>query len=221
MLDPVLAWHFLPASKCLSYGPHTPVEVGRELSVNPPLRMCRHGLHASPRALDAFRFFRGPIACRVELSGELLHGPDKICAERRKVLWMADVTPILPGFFRDVIVDCLPAARDMFEVMAVAYAHPIDELPERLARLDGFADRATAEREPIDPKLSERLCPWLRNLIALQWLNVDLIHGGDSFSFSQWADFAREFFLNMPRAAFTRWSADLERRLWWLAPEPR
>jgi hypothetical protein len=90
-----LAWHFLEEDKRLAYHPHTPVVTGKWLSVELPLAMCSHGLHASKRLIDALRYAPGPILCRVELGGEIVEGDDKVVAQKRRVIAMADATPIL------------------------------------------------------------------------------------------------------------------------------
>ena len=94
----MLAWHFLRDDQRLSYLPHTLVEVGQKLTVKPPLELCKWGLHASKKAIDALNYAPGSIACRVELSGEILEGDDKVCATERTVLSMIDATNILHEF---------------------------------------------------------------------------------------------------------------------------
>ena len=94
----MLAWHFLRDDRRLNYPPHTLVEVGQKLTVKPPLELCYRGLHASKRAIDALQYAPGPIACQVELSGEILEGDDKVCATERTVLQMLDATNILHEF---------------------------------------------------------------------------------------------------------------------------
>jgi hypothetical protein len=94
----MLAWHFLRDDRKLNYPPHTLVEVGQTLTVEPPLELCRWGLHASKRAIDALPYAPGPIACRVELSGEILEDDNKACATERTVLSMIDATNILHEF---------------------------------------------------------------------------------------------------------------------------
>lgn len=94
----MLAWHFLRNDRKLNYPPHTLVKVGQKLTVKPPLKLCTWGLHASKRAIDALQYAPGSIACRVELSGEILEGDDKVCATERTVLKMIDATNILHEF---------------------------------------------------------------------------------------------------------------------------
>jgi hypothetical protein len=94
----MLAWHFLRDDRRLNYPPHTLVEVRQKLTVDPPLSLCNWGLHASKRAIDALGYAPGPIACQVELSGEILEGEDKVCATERTVLKMIDATNVLHEF---------------------------------------------------------------------------------------------------------------------------
>ena len=107
MTEHILAWHFLPDNRKLQYAPYTPVEPGQVLRVEGPLELCRRGLHASIRPLDALRYAPGSIVCRVEMGGGILHGDDKLCASERKTLWVADATNALHKFA------CLCAEREL------------------------------------------------------------------------------------------------------------
>jgi hypothetical protein len=98
MSDKVLGWHWLPDNGCLQYPPHTKVEVGQTLTAEGTLKLCHNGMHASRRALDALQYAPGAIVCRVELSGEIVEGHDKLCARHRKVLAMANATKTLHEF---------------------------------------------------------------------------------------------------------------------------
>ena len=94
----ILAWHFLRDDRRLQFSPCTLVEPGQTLRVEPPLRMCRHGLHASIRPIDALQYAPGDMVCRVRLSGVILTDEDKLCASERTVLWMADAARTLRAF---------------------------------------------------------------------------------------------------------------------------
>ena len=99
--SPLLAWHFLPADRRLRFGDRRLAEPGRTLTVSPPLLLDSRGLHASVRPIDALSYAPGPILCRVALSGEIIEDGDKVCAEHRTVLWMADATRTLHLFACD------------------------------------------------------------------------------------------------------------------------
>ena len=94
----MLAWHFLPEDRKLRWGMREVVLPGLKLAVPPPLKMCRHGLHAGIRAIDALRYAPGPVVCRVELGGEILEDEDKCCATERTCVWLADASEVLHRF---------------------------------------------------------------------------------------------------------------------------
>ena len=106
----MLAWHWLAANRRLQYGTREVVEAGRTYRVEGPLAMCRRGLHASRRALDALQYAPGPVVCRVRLAGTLLRATDKSVATKRHVLWLADATAVLHEFALTVATDALAAA---------------------------------------------------------------------------------------------------------------
>ena len=106
-----LAWHFLPVSCALGYGDGRVVAPGSVVSVDPErLDLCHYGLHGSVDVLDALSYAPGPVLCRVELSGRILRGDDKLCVETRRVVWMADPTradDTLRAFARRCALDAI------------------------------------------------------------------------------------------------------------------
>ena len=119
---PTEAWHFVREDRRLGYGDGNIVAPGYVYEVSGPVELCRWGLHASVKPLDALKFAPGPIVCRVELSGQIKTAEDKAVATRREVLWMSDATNTLHEFacqvaeqaLRDASVDdaCCWAAID-------------------------------------------------------------------------------------------------------------
>lgn len=93
-----LFWHFAPADGRLSNGDGRGIAVGKTLTVTPPLCLCKHGLHASYRAIDALYYAAGPIVCRVRLGGDFCAGTDKVVASERTVLAKADASKVLHEF---------------------------------------------------------------------------------------------------------------------------
>lgn len=93
-----VGWHFLCEDRRLQFDPCTPVEVGQKIVVEPPIKMCKRGLHASKNALDALGYAPGPIVCRVRLSGQIIKDNDKAVATERTVLKMGDATKVLYEF---------------------------------------------------------------------------------------------------------------------------
>ena len=94
----MLAWHFLSGDKRLGYGDGRLVEVGATLECEGDPELCSNGMHGSARLIDALRYARGPIVCRVEIDGDVIEVEDKLCGRRRTVLWMLDATQILHEF---------------------------------------------------------------------------------------------------------------------------
>lgn len=92
-----LYWHFLPADGRMANTGEL-VEVGKTYRIEGEPVLCKRGLHASARALDALKYAPGPIICQVTLGGTVLHGDDKSVAQERTVLAMADATAVLHEF---------------------------------------------------------------------------------------------------------------------------
>lgn len=94
-------WHFLPSDgRMKSYGPDTPyggtvVEPGVTYSISGEPRLCEYGFHGSEKAYDALQYAPGPILCRVKMSGIIHEEFDKMVAQERTVIWMADATEVI------------------------------------------------------------------------------------------------------------------------------
>ena len=110
----VEAFHFLGDDRRLRYEPYTLVETGLRLEVEPPLEMCRHGLHGSVRALDALRYAPGALVCRTRHSGVVLQpaDEDKLCSSVRDVIaGPVDATRVRHQFAVWVATQALNAER--------------------------------------------------------------------------------------------------------------
>lgn len=81
--------------------------VGKTYEHEGELLLCHSGYHASERALGALNYAPGPIACRVELSGEIRRGDDKLVASQRKVIAAVDATKLLHEFACDCAEEAL------------------------------------------------------------------------------------------------------------------
>ena len=100
----ILAWHFLPYDRRMRYHDSMLVEPGYIYTAHGPLKMCRWGMHASVRAIDALGYAPGSIVCRVRVWGDIERCKDKLVARHREVLWMADAKRALWLFACDVAV---------------------------------------------------------------------------------------------------------------------
>jgi len=94
---PIKAWHFV--NNTLRDG--TPIPPDGELLVFPgEIKLCRRGFHASLELTDALTWAPGSTICRVELSGEVLYGEDKVVASERKILYRVEGRDLLREFAR-------------------------------------------------------------------------------------------------------------------------
>jgi hypothetical protein len=101
MTSPIQAWHFIrDDSTILTDSMKRPLKVhkGQILRHRGPLKLCEKGLHASITPLDALKYAPGPVVCRVECSGDMIHGDDKLVCSRRRVLWVKDASRVLHEF---------------------------------------------------------------------------------------------------------------------------
>jgi len=108
----VIAWHFLPTDGCMRYGDSRKVVVGETYRITEEPIPCQHGFHGSVKALDALRYAPGPVVCRVRLAGKMVeHDGDKIAAQQRTAVQMADATDTLRLFACWVAERALKAER--------------------------------------------------------------------------------------------------------------
>lgn len=94
------AWHFLRKNKKLRYGDNRIVKSGEtyeDYRGRKP-EICRCGMHGSKKLINALEYSSGPIICRVDISGNLMHGFKYFCGRYRKVLWMFDASDVLHKF---------------------------------------------------------------------------------------------------------------------------
>ena len=98
MSKSVLAWHWVKNDCTLCDG--SALMWHEKLIHQGKLEICLSGYHASKNILDALKYAKGSIICRVYLSGNILKDTDKICAEERTVLWAIDAEQILFDFAR-------------------------------------------------------------------------------------------------------------------------
>jgi hypothetical protein len=86
-----MAWHFIEDYT-------TESEIGYTTRVECEPILCKQGLHASRRILDALKYAPGPILCRVRVGGEVVHGDGKLAGTTRTILWTLDASHVLHEF---------------------------------------------------------------------------------------------------------------------------
>ena len=103
----VLAWYFAPNDNKLRYGDGRDIILGETHSVACTPLLCIRGLHASVNIMDALQYAPGDTLYRVELSGMMSVGTNKIAAQRRKYLWSVDTKELLGVFARKCALDVI------------------------------------------------------------------------------------------------------------------
>ena len=104
----VKAWHFVSQNRTLTHNPHIKVEPGYTYYDNDPdfkPILCKQGFHGNIDILDTLYYAPGPICCRVEIGGIVLHNNDKLVGSERTVLWMVDAEQVLREFARKCALD--------------------------------------------------------------------------------------------------------------------
>src|SRR4051812_47432285 len=96
-MEKVLAWHFV--GNALRDGRPIPAD-GELLKFDGTPILCQRGLHASLHPYDALNYAPGPILCRVECSGTIIRGDDKLVCTERTIIARADATEAMRYFAR-------------------------------------------------------------------------------------------------------------------------
>jgi hypothetical protein len=101
------AWYFSGKDCRLRYGDNRKIEAGFLHTVDYKPILCEQGLHGSKRILDALEYAPGPVVWRVELTGDVVVGRDKLVATNREYQWGYDATEVLRQFARKCALDVI------------------------------------------------------------------------------------------------------------------
>jgi hypothetical protein len=96
----VKAWYFVTDERKLGYNDNRKIVIGETHTVTGVPKLCKNGLHASERIIDALKYAPGAILYEVELSGDFDVGDDKLCATERTYHRSIDATSLLGHFAR-------------------------------------------------------------------------------------------------------------------------
>jgi hypothetical protein len=99
------AWYFSTTDNRLRYGDNRLIRAGITHKVKCKPILCEEGLHGSKRIIDALSYAPGPVVWRVELSGDMDVGTDKVAATERTYLWGYDASDVLQRFARMCALD--------------------------------------------------------------------------------------------------------------------
>jgi len=94
------AFYFAPNDKKLRYGDNRQIRVGRTHKVSGTPKLCKHGLHASVRLIDALGYAPGHHLYMVKLDGEMDVGNDKVAAQERTYIAHFNAEKLLREFAR-------------------------------------------------------------------------------------------------------------------------
>ena len=95
------AWHFSNINHTLRYDDNRKIVLGETLEVDCEPILCEQGLHGSIRIIDALQYAHGPVTWKVNITGDVVKGDDKICGQRRKAIAGGiDITDTLREFAR-------------------------------------------------------------------------------------------------------------------------
>jgi len=94
------AWHWVGEDRRLRYGDNRVVRAGHTYKAKGKgsIVLCQNGVHGSKRILDGLCYAPGPVVCRVNISGEIVQGSDKLAGRTRDVLWLLDASAVLHEF---------------------------------------------------------------------------------------------------------------------------
>ena len=98
-------WHFTNLDCKLRYDDGRKVVAGETLTVDFDPILCKCGLHASERIIDALVNAPGLYVWSVELGGKRIDGDDKSAAQSRTALWGYDAIDVILAWSRRVALD--------------------------------------------------------------------------------------------------------------------
>lgn len=71
------AYHFLKEDMKAGSGDEKAWTVGETRTIEGRIVLCKRGYHSSPSWYDALRYAPGPMACIVEIGGDIVKDTDK------------------------------------------------------------------------------------------------------------------------------------------------
>ena len=138
------AWHFTNKNMTLGYDDGRKIVEGETLSCEGNIVLCRNGMHGSKRIIDAVHYAPGPILTRVEITGDVVEGNDKLAGRHRKVLWSLDATEILHRFAVQIALDACQKAGVTDPVVLAAPQAKIDWLEGKISKEELVATKSAA-----------------------------------------------------------------------------
>ena len=98
-MEVVVGWHILPNNCVLRDGRKADLTGAWQLMAgDEPPKMCKRGMHASRRLIDALQYAQGALICRVEVRGDIAEEDDKLTGCERRVFDWINGTKLLHQF---------------------------------------------------------------------------------------------------------------------------
>ena len=128
------AFYFAADNKKLRYGDEREIKVGQTHTIDCEPILCKAGLHASKRLIDALKYAPGHHLYVVELGGKIVHGDDKAVATERSYIAGFDAEKVLREFARKQALINIAKIRDycseedyIFIVRWLKHGNPDDQ----------------------------------------------------------------------------------------------
>ena len=170
-------WWFSENSKKLGHGDNREVKIGMTHKIMGEPVLCKYGLHASTRIIDALEYAYGEIIWKVKLGGNIVHDTDKsVATERTYIAGGIDISETLRRFARlcaldvihlwdapPVVVEYLKTGDELKRAVTLAAADAAAEDAARTlpAPWSAWAVRAArAVRTAAWPAWSARAAAW-------------------------------------------------------------
>jgi len=80
------AYHFLRADMTAGSGSEPPWKRGQRREIKGRLTLCERGYHSAPSWYDALQYAPGPVACIVQIGGEIKRDDTKAVSQFRKLV---------------------------------------------------------------------------------------------------------------------------------------
>ena len=100
MSKKVKAFYFANKDRKLRYNDNRCIRIGRTHKVSGEIELCKNGLHASARLIDALSHAPDSVLYLVEMGGDIIHSGDKLVASERTYLSSFNADKILREFAR-------------------------------------------------------------------------------------------------------------------------
>lgn len=130
MSNEINAWHFLNKECQLRYRTQELVEVGKKYYASGPLAICKNGMHACIRVIDALQYAPGYTLCYVTCGGDIVQHGNELCSRWRRVERMMDATKLLHEFSCNI-------AEEMLQITKITEQQLFDAIATKRAWING------------------------------------------------------------------------------------